>query len=73
MTEIFLGLFSGMAFGFVIQRTGATDPDKMARAHLMMEPDIPRFMLMAVILSAAGLTGSLSPGPALPGCCPQAL
>lgn len=57
MTDIFLGLFSGMAFGFVIQRTGATDPDKMARAHLMMEPDIPRFMLMAVILSAAGLVG----------------
>jgi uncharacterized membrane protein YedE/YeeE len=64
MTDIFLGLFSGMAFGFVIQRTGATDPDKMARAHLMIEPDIPRFMLMAVILSAAGLVGLTLAGTA---------
>lgn len=56
-TQIWLGLFSGIAFGFVIQRAGATNPDKMARAHLMIEPDIPRFMLMAVVLSAIGLTG----------------
>jgi uncharacterized membrane protein YedE/YeeE len=55
--DIWLGLFSGIAFGFVIQRIGATNADKMARAHLMMESDIPKFMLMAVILSAVGLTG----------------
>jgi uncharacterized membrane protein YedE/YeeE len=29
----------------------------MARAHLMIESDIPKFMLMAVILSAIGLLG----------------
>ena len=58
--EIWLGLLSGTAFGFVIQRVGATDPDKMTRAHLMMEPDIPKFMLMAVVLSAFGLTGLLA-------------
>ncbi len=57
ITDIWLGLFSGIAFGFVIQRIGATNADKMARAHLMMEPDIPKFMLMAVILSAFGLAG----------------
>jgi len=57
ISQIWLGLFSGIAFGFVIQRAGATNPDKMARAHLMIEPDIPRFMLMAVVLSAIGLTG----------------
>lgn len=56
-SQIWLGLFSGIAFGFVIQRVGATDPNKMIKAHLMMEPDIPKFMLMAVILSAVGLSG----------------
>jgi len=57
MTDIFLGLFSGIAFGFVIQRIGATNAGKMARAHLMIEPDIPRFMIAAVVLSALGLLG----------------
>lgn len=56
-TQIWLGLFSGIAFGFVIQRVGATNPNKMAKAHLMLEGDIPRFMLMGVILSAVGLFG----------------
>lgn len=55
MNSIWLGLLSGVAFGFVIQRAGATNPDKMARAHLMVEPDIPRFMLAAVAISAVGL------------------
>ncbi|ACV69118.1 YeeE/YedE thiosulfate transporter family protein [Desulfohalobium retbaense] len=57
MSEIWLGLFSGIAFGFVIQRVGATNPDKMAKAHLMVESGIPRFMLLAVALSAIGLLG----------------
>lgn len=56
-TLIWLGLLSGIAFGFVIQRVGATNADKMARAHLMIEADIPRFMLMAIALSAVGLLG----------------
>ncbi|HSO21138.1 MAG TPA: DUF6691 family protein [Desulfosarcina sp.] len=62
MTSVWLGLFSGIAFGFVIQRIGATNPDKMARAHLMIEPDIPRFMLAAVALSALGLLGLTAVG-----------
>ncbi len=56
-SEIWLGLLAGTAFGFVIQRVGASSAQKMARAHLMLEGDIPRFMLMAVILSAIGLFG----------------
>jgi uncharacterized membrane protein YedE/YeeE len=56
-SEIWLGLLSGIAFGFVIQRAGATNANKMARAHLMINADIPRFMLMAVALSAIGLLG----------------
>lgn len=56
-TQILLGLLSGIAFGFVIQRAGATNADKMARAHLMIESDIPRFMLLAVVVSAIGLLG----------------
>ena len=56
-SEIGLGLISGIAFGFVIQRVGATNADKMAKAHLMIEATIPKFMLMAVILSAIGLFG----------------
>ncbi|MDY6903528.1 MAG: YeeE/YedE thiosulfate transporter family protein [Thermodesulfobacteriota bacterium] len=60
--EIWLGLLSGIAFGFVIQRIGATNADKMARAHLMMEGDIPRFMLTAVLLSSIGLLGLQSVG-----------
>ena len=56
-SEIGLGLISGIAFGFVIQRVGATNADKMAKAHLMIETAIPKFMLMAVILSAIGLFG----------------
>ncbi len=57
MNIVWLGLLSGIAFGFVIQRVGATNPDKMARAHLMIEPQIPQFMLTAVIFSALGLLG----------------
>ena len=45
MTMIWLGLFSGIAFGFVIQRIGATDAHRMARSHLMLDADIPRFMV----------------------------
>lgn len=56
-SEIWLGLLSGIAFGFVIQRAGATNAHKMALAHLMIDADIPRFMLMAVALSAVGLLG----------------
>jgi hypothetical protein len=55
LTDVLLGLFSGIAFGFVIQRIGATDANRMARAHLMLEPDIPQFMVLAVGLSALGL------------------
>ncbi len=55
MTDIWLGLFAGTAFGFVIQRIGATNPHKMALAHLMREPYIPQFMLLVVIFSALGL------------------
>lgn len=61
-SEIWLGLLSGIAFGFVIQRVGATNANKMARAHLMLEADIPKFMLMAVILSAIGLLGLQAAG-----------
>ena len=57
MTNIWLGLFSGIAFGFVIQRIGATDSHRMARSHLMLDADIPRFMLLTVALSAVGLFG----------------
>jgi hypothetical protein len=57
MTNIWLGLFSGIAFGFVIQRIGATDAHRMARSHLMLDADIPRFMVLTVALSAVGLFG----------------
>ncbi len=57
MTNIWLGLFSGIAFGFVIQRIGATDAHRMARSHLMLDADVPRFMLLTVALSAVGLFG----------------
>jgi uncharacterized membrane protein YedE/YeeE len=62
MDKILLGLCSGILFGFVIQRVGATDPDRMTRAHLMLDPDIPRFMLAAVALSALGLYGLQTAG-----------
>jgi hypothetical protein len=62
MTNLFLGLFSGIAFGFVIQRIGATNANKMAKVHLMIEPSIPQFVLLAVALSAAGLLGLTSVG-----------
>ena len=62
MTMIWLGLFSGIAFGFVVQRVGATDAHRMARSHLMLDADIPRFMLLAVALSAVGLFGLQSVG-----------
>ncbi|MCJ8499016.1 YeeE/YedE thiosulfate transporter family protein [Desulfatitalea alkaliphila] len=63
-SEIWLGLFSGIAFGFVIQRVGATNADKMAKAHLMLQGGIPKFMLMAIILSAIGLLGLEAAGVA---------
>ncbi len=61
-SQIWLGLLSGIAFGYVIQRVGATNADKMARAHLMIEPEIPRFMLLTVALAAIGLLGLQSAG-----------
>lgn len=57
MGEIILGIASGIAFGFVVQRVGATNADRMTKAHLMIDPDIPRFMLAAIALSALGLVG----------------
>ncbi|MFZ7110682.1 MAG: DUF6691 family protein [Desulfatiglandales bacterium] len=62
MKEVWLGLISGIAFGFVIQRIGATDAHRMSRAHLMLDADIPRFMVFAVALSALGLLGLQSVG-----------
>lgn len=62
MKEVWLGLISGIAFGFVIQRIGATDAHRMSRAHLMLDADIPRFMVFAVALSALGLFGLQSVG-----------
>ena len=62
IAKVLLGLCSGIAFGFVIQRVGATDPNRMTRAHLMLDPDIPRFMLAAVALSAVGLFGLQAAG-----------
>jgi hypothetical protein len=55
MAEIWIGLFSGTAFGFVIQRVGATNPQKMFMAHLMRERYIPQFMLLVVIFASLGL------------------
>jgi hypothetical protein len=57
MSDIWLGLGAGIVFGFIIQRIGATNPQKMALAHLMKEPHVPRFMLLAVLLAAAGVLG----------------
>ncbi len=57
MTQVWLGLVSGIAFGFVVQRAGATNGDEMARAHLMLNGRIPRFMVSAVALAALGLVG----------------
>jgi hypothetical protein len=62
MTEIWIGLFSGIAFGFIIQRVGATNPHRMARAHLMLDPDIPVFMLLAVVFAAWALWGLTASG-----------
>jgi len=55
MADIWIGIFSGIAFGFVIQRVGATNPQKMFLAHLMRERYIPQFMLLVVIFAAIGL------------------
>ena len=57
MTDVWLGLCSGIAFGFIIQRIGATNPQKMVLAHLMKERYIPQFMLLVVLFSAIGLFG----------------
>ncbi|MFW5844690.1 MAG: YeeE/YedE thiosulfate transporter family protein [Planctomycetota bacterium] len=64
MSAVLLGLGAGLCFGFIITRVGATDPDRMARGHLMIDPAIPQFMLLAVLLSALGLTGLLAAGSA---------
>jgi len=64
MSAVWLGLLAGVAFGFVIQRAGATDADEMAAAHLMENARIPRFMLVTVALSAVGLFGLQAAGVA---------
>ncbi|PLX46523.1 MAG: hypothetical protein C0609_00355 [Deltaproteobacteria bacterium] len=62
MDNLWLGLISGVLFGFVIQRGGATDADEMVKAHLMADGRVPKFMVAAVALSALGLYGLQSVG-----------
>lgn len=62
MSTAWLGLLSGVAFGFVIQRAGATDANEMAKAHLLENGRIPIFMVVAVALSALGLFGLQTAG-----------
>ncbi len=62
MTNVLLGLFSGIFFGFIIQRIGATNAHEMARGHLMIDARIPRFMLLVVAVSAVGLFGLQAAG-----------
>lgn len=69
MTQIWIGLISGIAFGFVIQRVGATNPQKMFLAHLMRERYIPQFMLLVVIFAAIGLFALEASGGGLPDLC----
>ncbi|MDR9502431.1 MAG: YeeE/YedE thiosulfate transporter family protein [Desulfurivibrionaceae bacterium] len=57
MSDVLLGLFSGIFFGFIIQRIGATNAHEMARAHLMINSRIPRFMVLVVAIAALGLFG----------------
>ena len=72
-TDIWLGLFSGIAFGFVIQRAGATDAHEMARAHLMREPRIPQFMVLVVAFSVLGLAGLQATGAGIVRVLPTSL
>lgn len=58
----FLVFFQVFFFGFIIQRIGATNPHKMAKAHLMKDPAIPQFMLLAIVFSAIGLFGLQATG-----------
>lgn len=62
MIQVWLGLLSGVVFGFVIQRAGATDANEMARAHLLLDGRVPRFMVATVALAALGLLGLQSVG-----------
>lgn len=57
MTMVLLGLLSGIMFGFIIQRVGATDANEMALGHLMIDPRIPRLMVATVAVAAVGLLG----------------
>ena len=57
MVDITLGIFSGLTFGFIIQRAGATNPDKIISGHLMKDPAIMQFMILAVAFGAVGLAG----------------
>jgi hypothetical protein len=78
MTTIWLGLFSGIAFGFVIQRIGATDAHRMARSHLMLDADIPlqsvgvgRTLPLPTSIVATGLAAVIfGIGWGLTGYCP---
>lgn len=73
MNDIWLGLGSGIAFGFIIQRVGATNPQKMVLAHLMKERYIPQFMLLVVMFAALGLFGLEAAGAGITRVLPTSL
>lgn len=52
---LLLGLITGIAFGFVIFKVGASRFDKIVRMLLLKDFTILKFMMMAVMAAAVGI------------------
>lgn len=60
MNPLVLGLFTGVAFGLIVQRVGASDHDMILKTLRLEDLTILKFMALSIALAMVGIYGLLS-------------